>query len=396
MGYIIDLSHHQVPSKIDYDKLAKQLDFAIIRTQYGSRTVDRHYKTHHTELRKRGVPTAAYAWVRGINYGDMQVEAENFYNRTIDFNPTFWFLDVEEESMKDMRYGIKAYVKRLRELGAKKVGVYIAHHLYKKFNLDMSDFDAVWIPRYGVNNGKPDKKPDFKCDLWQYTDKGRLDGYPGYLDLNKIISDKPLSHFTGATKVSKPKKEQPKKTGKTFKVVTTLNGYKTAADAKNRRNKAGTVKPGTYYVFNESQCMINVTNKQGVPGSWINPADNKKAANKKTSNNSNVTTYTVKKGDTLWGISQKYGMTVAELKKLNGLVSDVIIPGQVLKVRTSGTTIKVGSKVKVKKTASKYATGQNIPNWVKGNIYTVQRVKSDQVLLKEIVSWVYKKDVTLI
>jgi len=91
--------------------------------------------------------------------------------------------------------------------------VYIAHHLYKTFNLDMSDFDAVWIPRYGRNDGKPDydNKPAYPCDIWQYTDKGRLPGYSGYLDLNMIISNKPLSFFTGVTEkmANTTKKEGP-------------------------------------------------------------------------------------------------------------------------------------------------------------------------------------------
>lgn len=199
MGYIVDLSHHQPPAKINYDVFAKNIDHAIIRTQYGSATIDKYYRTHHAELRKRGVPTAAYAWVRGASIKDMEKEAIDFYNRTKDLNPTFWWLDVEEQSMKDMRSGIKAYVKKLRSLGAKKVGVYIAHHLYKPFNLDMSDFDAVWIPRYGINNGQPQIKPSYSCDIWQYTSVGRLPGYNGNLDLNKIISSKPLSFFTGIT-----------------------------------------------------------------------------------------------------------------------------------------------------------------------------------------------------
>lgn len=206
MTRIIDISHHQDPKNINYDELAKQVDHVIIRTQFGSKTVDRAYKTHHMEFQKRGIPTAAYAWVRGVSVNDMRVEATDFYNRTKDLNPSFWWLDVEEESMKDMRAGVSAYVQKLRELGAKKVGVYIAHHLYEKFNLDMSLFDAVWIPRYGLNNGEVHKtKPAYHCDIWQYTSLGHLKGYEGALDINQIISDKPLSFFTGeSVQVSSP------------------------------------------------------------------------------------------------------------------------------------------------------------------------------------------------
>lgn len=68
---IIDISHHQLPSKINYDELAKQVKLVIIRTQYGSRLIDRHYKTHHREFQKRGIPTAAYAWVRGVSENDI-------------------------------------------------------------------------------------------------------------------------------------------------------------------------------------------------------------------------------------------------------------------------------------------------------------------------------------
>lgn len=196
-GVIIDLSHHQDPAKIDYNKLSQHIVHAIVRTQDGIKTLDRHYRTHHAKLRENGIPTASYAFVRGRSIAEMREEARLFYERTKDINPSFWWLDVELKTMTSMRTGVKAYVQELRERGAKRVGIYIAHHLYTSLDIDMDDFDAVWIPRYGRNTGVPDVRPNYPCDLWQYTSKGRLPGYDGYLDLNLIISDKPLSFFTG-------------------------------------------------------------------------------------------------------------------------------------------------------------------------------------------------------
>mgnify|MGYP001155130649 CR=1 FL=1 len=40
----------------------------------------------------------------------------------------------------------------------------------------------------------------------------------------------------------------------------------------------------------------------------------------------------VQKGDTLWGISQNYGMNLKDLKKWNQLSSDLILPGQKLNI----------------------------------------------------------------
>jgi N-acetylmuramoyl-L-alanine amidase len=115
---------------------------------------------------------------------------------------------------------------------------------------------------------------------------------------------------------------------------------------------------------------------------------------KKNSTPSGVT-HIVQAGDTLWGISQKYGVTIEQIKEANGLTSDTIYIGQKLIIPIGGCYVrefKVGDKVKIKSSATHYATGQTIPNWVKGQTYTIQQVKSYRVLLKEIISWVYKKD----
>ena len=56
--------------------------------------------------------------------------------------------------------------------------------------------------------------------------------------------------------------------------------------------------------------------------------------------------HTVVKGDTLWSISQKYGVTVDDIKKKNGLKDDIIYVGQKLTIKTiKGDTPKQDEKL---------------------------------------------------
>ncbi|RST77099.1 peptidoglycan endopeptidase [Siminovitchia acidinfaciens] len=80
-----------------------------------------------------------------------------------------------------------------------------------------------------------------------------------------------------------------------------------------------------------------------APAPTTAAASTSNSSGNNSGNTANATTYKVVSGDTLGRIASKYRTTVAQLKQLNGLRSDLIYVGQVLRLNGSapaGTTVK--------------------------------------------------------
>ena len=63
---------------------------------------------------------------------------------------------------------------------------------------------------------------------------------------------------------------------------------------------------------------------------------------------------------------------------------------------TPKTDITTGYKVKVNYSAKRWASGQAIPNWVKGRMYPVVQTSGYKVLLGGIMSWINRADVEIL
>ena len=196
---IIDISGWQMPSQVDYDQMADNVSGVIVRVHSGAQAkkennatylngIDKAYETHIKEFQKRNIPVAVYAYVAASSKKEMEKEAKEFYEAASKYNPTYYWLDVEEKTMSDMNGGVEAFRSKLKDLGATNVGIYIGTYFILEHSIDTSKFDAIWIPTYGADNGYYDAAPetDLDYDLHQYTSQGWLPGFEYQLDLNQL------------------------------------------------------------------------------------------------------------------------------------------------------------------------------------------------------------------
>ena len=185
------------------DKPIIDISGAIVRVHGGNQIttendasytngIDKAYKSHISEFQKRNIPVAVYAYVSGKSVEEMEKAAEAFYNSASPYNPSYYWLDVEEKTMSDMNKGVEAFRAKLESLGAKNIGIYIGVYFMEEHSISTDKFSAIWIPSYGPDSGYFESSPntDLDFDLHQYTSKGKLVGFEHHLDLNLISLSK--------------------------------------------------------------------------------------------------------------------------------------------------------------------------------------------------------------
>jgi lysozyme len=191
--YGIDISKHNGTinwEKINMDrKEDKKLNFVIIKATEGINHIDSKFYENWDGAKKVGLITGAYHFFN--NNIDPHLQARNFLSTVSlesgDLAPVLDF----EVPVKNRRQREKVIsnVKIWLETVEKHIGVrpivYTNKSLFNSyFENNLSDY-PIWLSDYFSKDLK--RFPEENLILWQFTDKGKVLGVEGFVDMNVFM-----------------------------------------------------------------------------------------------------------------------------------------------------------------------------------------------------------------
>ena len=297
--YGIDISKHN--GDINLEPYRGQ--FVIIRAGYGNFTKDEKFARNVIECKRLGIPFGVYLYSYALNAEEAKAEARSLLKVLEpiknEIKVGVWF-DMEDADGYKKKHGFKfshenisaicyAFAKTIEDAGYYS-GIYTSSSWLQYIKPECDRFDK-WVASWGTNDGTLQNDTSKYGTLHQYTSKP-IDKNIMYADISRYDMNKkntstknPLDAFTNGELADK-----------------VIAGEFGAGDA--RKNALGAR-------YEAVQAIVN--KKLGIK---------------------NPVYYTVKSGDTLSKIANKYGTTYQKIAQMNGIGNpNRIHVGQRLRVK---------------------------------------------------------------
>ena len=319
----LDVSRFQ--GEVDWERVkAAGYRFAMLRAGYGDSTVDEQFRRNASECNRIGLPIGAYWFCYAATTENAAKEADSCIRTVSGYRLDYPVCyDIEQASADYVeKLGISFTPALARELVKSFCNRVESKGYFAMFYSNQSFFNAYlgtalakryafWYARY------TDTFDGTDCGIWQYTSAGRVPGISGNVDLDLAYVDYPavirragLNHLSGTAPVPPAPSPAPQYITYVIQPGDTLSGiaqkYGTTVDALAKLN--GISDPDKIYA-----------------GRTIRVPENGSSA---------PVYYTIRPGDTLSGIAQKYSTTVSALARLNGISDpDKIYAGDRIRIR---------------------------------------------------------------
>ena len=323
----IDVSSWQ--KQINFTKVKKSgIEIVYIKSSEGFTLVDPYFERNYSNAKANGLKVGFYHYVtaRSINDAERQAQffVSNISNKEVDCKLAMDFESFGDLNVDQINQIGLTFIKEVERLSKKEVIIYSnTNDARTIFNGELTNY-PLWVAQYGVS--KPSENGKWNSWAgWQYTSTGKVDGINTYVDRDQFTKEVFLSNSSPIIP-SKPDSSENQGTSNennystiTIKWGDTLSAlalkYDTTVETLVRLNNIA--NPNLIYAGN----TLIVPTKESVDG------------NKETI--SSETIYIVKRGDTLSKIALKYNTTVAKIAKINNIQNvNLIYTGQRLVIPT--------------------------------------------------------------
>lgn len=207
------------------------------------------------------------------------------------------------------------FLQRVQDLTGKEVIIYSdASNASNTFSPELANTYPLWVAQYGVNI--PDTGNWSTYDGFQYSDMGTIPGISGYTDLDTFTDGIFLNSATSITTEKNTKNQiitYTVKAGNTLSEIAQEYGttvYEIAG--LNDISNPNLIYVGEVLKIDITNNLDTITSDQYETGHII---------------------YTIKYGDTLTSIAQKYGVTIQSIVALNNIANpNLIYAGERLRI----------------------------------------------------------------
>lgn len=194
----IDISHHN--GNVEWEKLKKEhgdIQFVYIKATEGASWRDDKYASYLKHARKQGFKVGSYHF---FNHRVSAKEQFNNFKSVVESSKQDIIPMVDFENFGTVKEAPQA-VKKLKEfceLVKKHYGVYPMVYTTERIYNErlINDFKRfhLFIAKY--KSEKPQLVDDARYTIWQYSDRGKLDGMKGYVDLSRFHPQFSLQSIT--------------------------------------------------------------------------------------------------------------------------------------------------------------------------------------------------------
>ena len=361
----IDVSQFQ--GKVDWEKVkADGVQFAILRAGYGMDEEgqdDTYIQLNIEECERLNIPFGVYLF----SYANTLIKASSEAEHTLRIVaghkvPMGVWYDVEDnDTSGDVEKSylaqiIERYCTTIQEAGY-EVGIYSnLNWLNTKIPASVQEKYRVWVAQY-----YKECTYDRPYLMWQYTSSGKVDGISGSVDLDYYYGefDANSGNTDGETEEGSENETTDKKTVEELAHEVIAGEWGNGEARKEELRKAGynpdEVQARVNQILLQNSKSLEEIANEVIAGKYGNGEERKEklaaegynptevqnkvneilgASNSGSNSQNSGETYTIKSGDTLSEIAEKFGTTVDALVKANNIENpNIIYAGQKLIIK---------------------------------------------------------------